>query len=263
MTFAGYEGQRVVVTGASSGVGLATATALVDMGAHVIGMSRRAPALTRAEFHALDLAEPGSIRAAATAIGTGVDALFNCAGAPPMLPSAELVTTNFLGTRLLTELISASMPPGSAIVTVASTSGAGWRGNLPNLLPFLEIASFEEADAWYRDHEAAAGHGYPFSKQAIIVWTLQRSAELITRGIRINAVSPGAIQTPLLEASAKVFPPEYMALTEFPIGRSSSVEEQVGAVLFLNSPAASYINGVDLPTDGGHTAVQTLAGELG
>src|SRR6476620_11169152 len=91
VTFTEYENKRVVVTGCSSGIGLAVANALVDQGAEVIGMSRRAPDLNLAEFHRLDLASVKSIESAAVSLEGPVDALFNCAGAPPILPSIELV----------------------------------------------------------------------------------------------------------------------------------------------------------------------------
>ncbi len=255
-----YSGKRVIVTGCSSGVGRATAAALVNLGAEVVGMSRRAPDLDLANFHPVDLSSPDSVATAVSAIHQPIDALFNCAGAPPTATSLDLVKVNFLGTRMLTLGVLELMGPGAAIANVSSSVAGDWRAHLSRLREFTATKTFAEGVLWYTQHEEHAGHGYPFSKAALTTWTMEQSALLISRGIRINAVSPGAVQTPLLEASAQIFPAEYLSATEHPIGRRSDVEEQVGPLLFLNSDAASYVNGADLATDGGHSASRSLAG---
>lgn len=260
MSFSEYKNKRVIVTGCSSGIGLATAGALLGLGAHVTGLSRRTPDLGLAEFHPLDLASVDSIESVAASIDGRIDAVFNCAGAPPTLPSVELVKVNFLGPRLLTERLVGRMTEGAAIVNVSSSAACGWRSHLALLEEFVACRSFEDGVAWYEAKEAAAGHGYPFSKEALSVWTLQQSADLIPRGIRINSSSPGAVQTPLMEVSERVFPPELLDATEQPSGRRSSVEEQVQPLLFLNSPRASYVNGADLAVDGGYWASRSVEG---
>ncbi|MFE4835221.1 coniferyl-alcohol dehydrogenase [Arthrobacter sp. NPDC056691] len=260
VAFAEFKSKRVVVTGCSSGIGLATASALVDLGADVIGMSRRAPDVGLAEFHALDLTSVESIESAATSVDGEIDALFNCAGAPPTVPSVELVKVNFLGTRLLTEHLVERMSAGGAIANVSSSVACGWRTRLGQIRDFVETRSFEDGVAWYEENEHAVGHGYPFSKEALNVWTLQQSTTLIARGVRMNSTSPGAVQTPLMEVSEKVFPPELLAATEYPSGRRSGVEEQVQPLLFLNSARASYINGADIAVDGGYWASRSAEG---
>lgn len=260
MSCSEYEGKRVVVTGCSSGIGLELAASLLALGAEVTGLSRRAPDIGLARFLPLDLSSADSVESAAAGIDAPVDALFNCAGAPPTLSSADLVKVNFLGTRLLTARIADTMSTGGAVVCISSSIGAGWRANLPQLREFVATESFEAGVRWYEQNETAAGHGYPFSKQALNVWTMQESARLIARGIRINTTSPGAVRTPLLDASEQVFPAELLRAVEHPSGRRSDVGEQVGPLLFLNSPAASYITGTDLAVDGGHVASLSVAG---
>ena len=147
------------------------------------------------------------------------------------------------------------------MVNTSSDGGFGWRKKLPLLLEFVAIADFGEGAAWYEAHEEEAGHGYAFGKEAINVWTLQQSAVLIKRGIRMNSVSPGAVQTPMLEAIEAAFPSEMIDVTTEQIGRRSSAEEQVGPLLFLNSDAASYVNGADLAVDGGYTASLSVSGQ--
>ena len=261
MTFEEYRGRRVVVTGCSSGIGRATARALVGLGAEVHGVDVKTPDLTLASFTGLDLSDPASIDAGVAGIGGHVDALFNCAGATPMVPSALIVKVNFLGTRLLTERVVELMGSGGAVVNTSSDGGFGWRKKLPLLLEFVGIADFAAGAAWFEEHEEAAGHGYAFSKEAVNVWTRQQSAVLIKRGIRVNSVSPGAVQTPMLEAIETAYPSELIDVTHEQIGRRSTPEEQVGPLLFLNSDSASYVNGADLAVDGGFTASLALAGQ--
>ncbi|WP_258061227.1 SDR family NAD(P)-dependent oxidoreductase, partial [Arthrobacter sp. 9E06] len=158
------------VTGCSSGIGLAVTEALIKLGAEVVGMSRRAPNLDLASFLALDLASVSSIESVASSVEGTVDALFNCAGAPPTLPSIELLKVNFLGPRLLTEYLVESMSAGSAIANVSSSVACGWRARLDLLNEFTATRSFDDGVAWYEKHEGVAGHGYPFSKEALNVW---------------------------------------------------------------------------------------------
>ncbi|MFP7761676.1 coniferyl-alcohol dehydrogenase [Marisediminicola sp. LYQ134] len=255
-----YTGKRVVVTGCSSGVGAATAKMLGALGAEVIGLSRREPTEPVAQFHEVDLASPESIEAAVRDIQAPIDALFNCAGAPPTLSSLEIVRVNFLGPRLLTEMIVPLMPSGSAIVSVSSSNAAGWRNRVDLLRGFVETDGFDEGVAWYEANVDEAGHGYPFSKEALTVWALALAGELVTRGIRSNLVSPGVVQTPLLEAAQQAFPPEMLAGSLRPSGRPSTVDEQAAPLLFLNSSAASYVNGADLAVDGGYSALFATSG---
>lgn len=262
MTFPEYKNKRVIVTGASSGIGEAVAKALVDLGAEVHGAARRKPSVAVAAFHELDLTDTASIEAAAASIGGPVDALFNCAGAVPTIPSADILKVNFLGTRLFTELVAVDMPSGSAIANVSSDGGYGWRKKRKLLIDFVAQKTFDEGVNWYEQNEEAAGHAYSFAKEAIDIWTMQESATLIHRGIRINTTSPGAVQTPMLEAIEEAYTTASIDPVLFPSGRRSSAEEQVGPVLFLNSDSASYINGADIAVDGGYWASLNIAGSL-
>jgi NAD(P)-dependent dehydrogenase (short-subunit alcohol dehydrogenase family) len=89
---------------------------------------------------------------------------------------------------------------------------------------------------------------------------MQHSATTIARGVRLNCTSPGSVQTPMLEEIEKVVPSDRIDVVSQPIGRRSAPEEQAWVLLMLNSPRASYINGVDLPVDGGFIASRIAAG---
>ncbi|MBJ7483138.1 coniferyl-alcohol dehydrogenase [Brevundimonas sp.] len=252
----GFAGKRVVVTGCASGIGHATASLLVQAGAEVHGIDLHPSDLSLAAFSKVDLGAPVSIDT--LGFEGRLDALFNCAGMSPTRPAAEIVRVNFLGTRYLTQKLVDHMSVGSAIVNVSSNGGARWRNRRSDLLAFVDTVSFAEGVSWFDTHRLAIPNGYAFSKEALIVWTLQQSQSLIRRGIRINATSPGAVQTPMLVDIETRVPGEVIDAVAQPIGRRSTPVEQAWPLLMLASDAAAYINGVDLAVDGGWAAGMML-----
>src|ERR1700742_4038114 len=111
-----YDGRRAVVTGCASGIGEHVARQLTELGAEVVGLDVRRPALQLKEFHEVDLADAASIDHAIAAIAGPVDALFNVAGVSSGIGDPlRVVTVNFLGTRRFTEAMVPKMAPGSAI----------------------------------------------------------------------------------------------------------------------------------------------------
>ena len=119
-----YEGKRVVVTGAASGMGESCATILSELGAEVHGVDIKEGPAPVAAFHLCDLGDPVQIDKAVAEIGGPVDALFNCAGLPTTAPGQKIVLVNFIGHRHLTESILPSMPEGSSIGFISSAAGA-------------------------------------------------------------------------------------------------------------------------------------------
>jgi NAD(P)-dependent dehydrogenase (short-subunit alcohol dehydrogenase family) len=249
--FLGYKGRRVVVSGCYSGMGEATARLLLQLGAEVHGLDYKHSTLGLASFTQVDLREPAQIDAAATAIGGKVDALFNCAGLPQTSPPLDVMKVNYAGTRRLTEKILPLMGTGSAIANVTSIAGMGWSRRLPVLMELLQIESFEGAVKWCEANLVTVAEGYAFSKEAMVVWTMMTATTLVKRGIRMNCTMPGPTQTPMMahfEAASKASVLEAAAQ---PMNRRSSPEEQAAPLVFLNSGAASYMNGLALPVDGG------------
>src|SRR4029453_79987 len=120
-----YDRKRVVVTGCASGIGEHVARQLTELGAEVVGLDVRKPALPLQEFHEVDLADPASIDQAAALIGGRIDALFNIAGVSSGIGDPlRVVTINFLGTRHFTESLIPLMPAGSAIANVSSLAAS-------------------------------------------------------------------------------------------------------------------------------------------
>src|SRR6201999_832284 len=98
-----YDGRRVVVTGCASGIGEHVARQLTELGAEVVGLDLKRPALQLKEFHELDLSDSTSIDRVVAAIDGPVDSLFNIAGVSSGIGDPlRVVTINFLGTRYFT-----------------------------------------------------------------------------------------------------------------------------------------------------------------
>lgn len=251
MDYLGYENKRVIVSGCFSGMGEACARLLVDLGAEVHGMDYKETALELASFTQVDLRDPAAIDAAVAGIGGRVDALFNCAGLPQTSPPLDVMQVNYAGTRRVTEQVLPLMPEGAAIASISSNGGMGWSRRMETLMPFVQIDSYEGIVKWCEENPGIVNEGYAFSKEAIIVWTMLTSSQLIKRGIRLNCTLPGPTQTPMVSHFEKASGEAILEAFIQPINRRSTPEEQAAALIFLNSTPASYINGVAMPVDGG------------
>ncbi|MDO8669840.1 MAG: SDR family NAD(P)-dependent oxidoreductase, partial [Dehalococcoidia bacterium] len=166
--YLGYSGKRVVVDGAASGMGLATAKVLVDLGAEVYALDfKEVPAEGIKKFIQVDLRSRESIDAALAQVPGKIDKLFCCAGLAGK-PHTELdvVMVNFVGHRHVIESMVPRMNQGSAIAIISSVGGLGWMVNFAQIKPMLDTKSFEEAKAWLEGHpEVMEPRGYRFSKE--------------------------------------------------------------------------------------------------
>jgi NAD(P)-dependent dehydrogenase (short-subunit alcohol dehydrogenase family) len=253
----GYGGKRVVVTGCASGIGEHVARQLIDLGADVVGLDVRQPALQLKEFHEVDLADPASIDQAAATIGGQVDALFNIAGVSSGIGDpVRVVTINFLGTRQFTEALIPSMPPGSAIVNVSSLAASAYRENAVVTAGLLDTVTMAEGLEWCRRNPepVADGGGYRLSKEAIILYGMANVGVLGAKGIRINCTAPGVTDTPILDQLRAAYGQEFLDSFHTPLGRAADPDEQASVLVFLNSQAARYITGQVIWVDGGSVA---------
>jgi NAD(P)-dependent dehydrogenase (short-subunit alcohol dehydrogenase family) len=250
-----YDGRRVVVTGCASGIGEHVARQLSELGAEVIGLDLRPPALELKEFHEVDLADPASIDRAVASLGSEIDSLFNIAGVSSGIGDPLLVVTiNFLGLRHITEGVLEKMPPRSSIVSVSSLAAAGYREHLQEVAGLLNTQTMQEGIDWCHRHpDALADGGYRLSKEAVILYTMRNTAALGAKGIRINCTGPGVTETPILDQLRATRGQQYLDNIPKPLGRVSDPAEQAAALVFLNSQAASYISGQVLWVDAGNT----------
>ena len=260
-----YDGRRAVVTGCASGIGASVARQLTELGAEVIGLDIRPSAVKVGEFIPLDLSDPASIEGAASSIGGQVDGLFNIAGVSSGIGDPlRVVTINFLGTRLFTEALVPTMPPGSAIANVSSLAASAYRENAAVTAGLLDTVTMAEGIEWCRRNPKAVadGGGYRLSKEAIILYGMANVAALGAKGIRINCTAPGVTDTPILDQLRTAYGPEFLDAFQTPLGRVSEPSEQAAVLVFLNSKAASYITGQVLWVDGGTIGETDLAGSV-
>jgi NAD(P)-dependent dehydrogenase (short-subunit alcohol dehydrogenase family) len=245
---ASLEGRVAIVTGAASGVGRATTVRLLERGAHVVAVDL-APSVH--ELEGVDVAViEGDVALAATADAAvaaarerwqHLDILVNNAATilyKGILDTSEeewdrLLAVNVRGAFLFSRAAIPAMleQGGGAIVSTASISGLI---GLPG--------------------QAA----YAASKGAIVQLTKQLAVEYAPHGIRVNAVAPGAIDTPFLRSFVDAQPdPDAVAAaiaSHHPLGRMATPGEVADAIVFLASDDAAFVTGTIFPVDGGFTA---------
>jgi NAD(P)-dependent dehydrogenase (short-subunit alcohol dehydrogenase family) len=187
--------------------------------------------------------------------------LFNNAGVADTQPPPVVFAVNYLALRTLSEALLDRMPEDSAIVNTASIAGNLWRKRADAIDELLGLSiddTWQQSLEWFDGHpsevEAAMGP-YNFTKELVERYTMRSSRPTMRRGVRTNALCPGPIDTPL-DADFRAVASD--TIVDWSIremaGRPISPREVGGALAFLGSPAASYVNGVNLDIDGGFSA---------
>lgn len=254
-----YDAKRVIVTGAASGMGRATVAMLDQLGAEVHALDVAPCEGPAAQAHETDCGDPASIDATLDTIGAPVHCLFNVAGVPQTHAPERVLAVNFLGLRHLTErVLDGMMGAGGAVANVASKAGSGWANHLPAIQELLATPDLAAGAAWASANLADQGDPYFFSKECVVVYTLARSHDLIERGIRMNCLSPGPVDSPMMPQFREALGSSLLDWSAAQVGRMGRPEEMAGPLVFLNSDEASYVNGLDLAADGGFTAAMTL-----
>jgi NAD(P)-dependent dehydrogenase (short-subunit alcohol dehydrogenase family) len=232
--------RRVVVVGAASGIGAATATHFHECGDQVLAVDRRRHNTPASDFADCDLSRPSEIRALLTQIGPDWDILAHIAGVPGTAPAVDVLTINYLGTRLMVEGMLPLMRRGGAIVTVGSTAGLGWQQRQDELAGLLAARDAESVELWCADQDPAMS--YYTSKQAVIMFTKRVAAQAWSRyGVRVNVVSPGPVETPILADFEATIGREALDAARTFVGRHATVDDVVPVIDFLTSAPAGWI----------------------
>jgi NAD(P)-dependent dehydrogenase (short-subunit alcohol dehydrogenase family) len=238
------EGQRALVTGATSGIGRAVALQLARDGAEVLVHGRDADrgaetvqAITaaggKASFVAADLADADDVRWLANEVGD-VDILINNAGIALFGPTAEFDVDAF--DKMFASNVRA---PFVLVGAIAPGMVARGRGSI------VSVSSMSGGVG------LVGGAAYGATKASLEAMTRAWAAEYSASGVRVNAIAPGPVYTPSPSG------PEFItALGETtPMGRASQPEEIAEVVAFLASPRASYVTGTTVAADGGRRAI--------
>jgi 3-oxoacyl-[acyl-carrier protein] reductase len=245
-----FEGQTVVVTGASRGLGRAIALAFAAEGAHVIiGYRSKHTEAQQVQELAIeagggatlwpcDMQDPANIEAGLERVLAergAIDVLVNNAAVTQDAPLAlmsqenwdEVMRVNLGGVFACCRSVARSMMAKrkGAIVNVASVAGI---------------------------HASPGQTNYAASKGGVLAFTQTLAVELARHGIRVNAVVPGLLSTGMVTRLDHRIATQKKQL--IPLGRFGTAEEVAGVVLFLASPAAAYILGQAIVVDGGLTA---------
>ncbi|AON56969.1 coniferyl-alcohol dehydrogenase [Herbaspirillum seropedicae] len=244
--------KTVVVTGVSSGIGAETARQLRAQGARVIGVDRNEPAISVEAFVQADLSSAEAIDAMVAQLPERIDALCNIAGVPGTAEAQLVARVNYLGLRHLVQRLTARLSPGGAIVNVASVLGAEWPQRLEQHKALSQAASFAEGAAWLAQHPVAQEHCYQYFKEALIVWSMTQAQPMfLQHSVRMNCVAPGPVFTPILGDFVTMLGQERVQKDAHRMKRPAYADEIAAAIVWLCSDDSRWINGVNLPVDGG------------
>ena len=247
-----FSNKRYVVTGAASGIGDATARKLLAAGAEVVSLDRNAPTAPVSKHIEVDLANPRAIDAAVEQLDGVFDGLMNIAGIPGTAPGDLVVAVNSLAVRHLTEAFLGRLTPGGTVTIVSSTAGFGWPERLDAIRELLATETFEDGAAWFKEHPQQ-GNAYNFSKEVTTVYTMSMALAAAQKGLRINAVLPGPVETPILADFEETMGKDTLDGVKGLVGRHATADDISDVVLFVASDAARWINGQAIAVDGGIT----------
>lgn len=253
LRYEGIEGRTIAVTGAAGGIGLAIVSALHAQGAHVIASDiarsdeiDQLVAKGNVDFHKCDLANDAQCEALLTTLANGpLHGLVNNAAIFDMAPLLESDLEMFDRLYRINVRAAFRMMQGAAAIMIDNESAGA-------------IVNFSSQAG--RRGEALVSH-YCATKAAIISYTQSAALALADHNIRVNAVSPGVIDTPMWEKVDGLFA-KYEGLeagqkkravgAAVPMGYMGTPVDLIGPVLFLLSSQSDYITGQTLNVDGGN-----------
>jgi NAD(P)-dependent dehydrogenase (short-subunit alcohol dehydrogenase family) len=235
-----FAGRTALVIGGTSGIGLGCARAFRDLGARVCATGATEPEIRNATnesgnngiaFSVLDVRDPEAITAVIRALDR-LDILVNAAGVIRRDVEHD--------PQVFVDVIDINLAGTMRVCAAAKSKLATSRGCVINLASMLSFFGAPRAPA------------YSASKGGIAQLTKSLAAAWASDGIRVNAVAPGWIATPLTQALQDDDERSRPIIARTPMGRWGTPDEVAGGAVFLASPAAAFITGAILPIDGGY-----------
>jgi len=241
--------KTILVTGAASGIGKETAALLKKQGAKVIGVDiNNAPDVDT--FIEVDLSSQSSIDELVKKLPKGIDGLANIAGVSSSAPPELILKINFAGLKYLTEQVIDKLADGAAIVNLSSLAGNNWEEEIPLIKKLLDV-SFDGVSNFAKQNDIDNGNrAYAFSKEALIVWTMANRWTWTNQGIRMNTVSPGPVETPILKDFRETLGDRFEQDSRL-VERLGTPADIAPVVAFMISDDSKWIRGANIPVDGG------------
>jgi NAD(P)-dependent dehydrogenase (short-subunit alcohol dehydrogenase family) len=248
---------QIVITGAASGIGAAVFYSLKASGRKCLGIDRTAQ--PDAGIVACDLADPDSIRACVGAIVGPVAGVAHIAGVSGTLDAETVLRVNYLGARRFVDTVLPKVSDGGSIVLVSSLAARRCAWDVARLRAALAITDWSDALISLGAATIGGGEAYEISKRLLLAWLPYATAAGSERRIRVNAITPGPVETPLLPGFRESMGADRIEAARNLVGRHARAEEIATAILFLLGPASSWINGTEIVADGGLTALREAA----
>ncbi|MDH4147307.1 MAG: coniferyl-alcohol dehydrogenase [Acidimicrobiia bacterium] len=246
---------RVVVTGAASGIGNATAARLVAAGHEVVSLDIKEPQTAVASHVPCDMSDPAAIDSALSRLEGTFGSLLNIAGVPGRSGAENTIRVNTLGLRHLTDALWDRIDDGGTVVNVSSIAGNQWKRRQELHQAILETPDFGSGLEWWTENEATVGvDAYTFSKEAVVLYTMYLAGRGLSRGIRCNDVGPGPVDTPILPDFAHDVGETQMQWMVDQIGRPATPDDIAEVLVLLAGDTCKWINGQHIIVDGGLTS---------
>lgn len=230
-----------VITGGSSGIGLATAWAFIAEGAVAVSADVNAPEDEQIDFVKTDVTDPASLKHMVDTIVAKyghIDALVANAGvAEEKADVADLNEANWQ--KVIDIDLTGVVLTNKYVVQQMAKQDSG--GSVVNMSSILGVVGGPKSQA------------YSAAKAGVANYTKSQAVTYATRGIRFNAVAPGYVNTPLLKTLPKETTDAMVG--KMPIGRLAEPEEIANIIVFLSSAKASFVTGAVVSVDGGYTAL--------
>lgn len=260
----GYKDKVCVVTGASSGMGEATARMLVDLGAKVYAIDMNECKVDWiTEFIKCNLASKEEIDEAFKKIPEHIDAFFGVAGLSGS--KTDYRTTfdcNYTANMYITlNYLKNRMSKGGAIVYCTSTAGLEWKKFKREQNKVVHSKTWEEVQEATKKlaNSAPSTFAYMYSKRCLSQFACEQAVEFATLGIRVNNVLPGSTDTGMKQEFQDMVGGEEALIAEAGLaGRLATSEEMAAPMVFLNSDMASFTSGLDMVVDYTDTCLKVL-----